>query len=87
MEPTPFHEGLWAFGLGQVSWLPGLPSAPSRSALRVTVAARFLHAPRRASPVTVAGPRRILTGFPSPPTVLFPDPTRCRPPVLVAILR
>ena len=30
MEPTPFHEGLWACGRRQVSWLPGLPSAPSR---------------------------------------------------------
>jgi len=24
-EPTPFHEGLWASGRRQVSWLPGRP--------------------------------------------------------------
>src|SRR6185437_4554985 len=32
MEPTPFHEGLWAFGRRLVSWLPGLPlrAFPSR---------------------------------------------------------
>ena len=30
---------------------------------------------RQASPVTVAGPRRIRTGFPSPPTVERGDPT------------
>ncbi len=64
MEPTPFHEGLWAFGRRQVSWLPGLPlrAFPARR-----VAERWLRAvsaPRWASPVTVAGPRRILTGFP-----------------------
>src|ERR1700704_2160182 len=43
-EPTPFHEGLWAFGRRLVSWLPGLPlrAFPSREA--VPVAARFSRA-------------------------------------------
>src|ERR1039458_5096165 len=66
-EPTPFHEGLWACGRRQVSWLPGPPPAPSRppSADRWLRAACCIDgAPRWASPVTVAGPRRNLTGFP-----------------------
>src|SRR5215207_7242992 len=45
-------------GRRQVSWLPGRPSAPSRPALRSSGSMRS------ASPVTVAGPRRIHTGFP-----------------------
>ena len=48
-------------GRREVSWLPGLPAAPSRVAPSGVV--------RTASPVTVAGPRRISTGFPVPPTL------------------
>ncbi len=46
----------------EVSWLPGLPAAPSRGCSLSGVV-------RTASPVTVAGPRRIHTGFPVPPTL------------------
>src|SRR5438552_18784492 len=68
-EPTPFHEGLWAWVGG---WSPGsraYPFAPSRSAVGGSVAARRAGAPQWASPITVAGPRRALTGLPFPPTL------------------
>jgi hypothetical protein len=62
LEP-PFPRGLSACGRRQVSWLPGAtPSAPFPRRQR-----RPSGLPcgvRRACPVTVAGPRRILTGLP-----------------------
>ena len=51
-------------GRRQVSWLPGPSSTPSRAHGPVARATRLC----TTSPVTVAGPRRIRTGFPSPPT-------------------
>src|SRR5215471_6087177 len=64
----PFHEGLRACGRRQVSWLAGRPSRAFPGRIRaVPVAARCARV-RTASPFTVAGPRRIHTGFPSPPT-------------------
>src|SRR6185437_1687133 len=60
-QPLP-TRALWACGRRQVSWLPGLPSAPSRSAERPISGCAC--APRLASPVTVAGPLRIRNGFP-----------------------
>ena len=59
-------------GRREVSWLPGLPAAPSRVAPSGVV--------RTASPVTVAGPRRISTGFPVPPTLNVAILHRTRPP-------
>jgi hypothetical protein len=67
-EPTPFHEGLWASAGGRSPGSRAYPSAPSRTAAGGSVAA-CSHTQREASPVTVAGPRRTLTGFPLPPTV------------------
>src|SRR6185312_10330817 len=49
MRATPFHEGCWLCGRRLVSWLSGLPPAPSR---RLDVASGCL---RTASPITVAG--------------------------------
>ena len=66
IEPTPFHEGLWALAGGRSPGSRAYPSAPSRSAGGGSVAALTSRSAQRgASPVTVAGPRRILTGFPS----------------------
>src|SRR4051794_13611523 len=60
---TPFHEGCSAFRSEAGLLAPGSDLvAPSRAALRHSDVVR------RASPVTVAGPRRIHTGFPWPPT-------------------
>ena len=59
----PFPRGLSAWGRREVSWLPGLPPAPSRLASRRQWL-RPCGRVRWASPVTVAGPRRIHTGFP-----------------------
>ena len=64
MRATPFHEGLSACGRRLVSWLSGLSVAPSRPA----VAGQW-QSLRLTSPITVAGPRRTPTGFPSPPTL------------------
>ena len=66
---TPFHEGLSALRSELVSWLPGPPAAPSR---RLHDASGLLPP---ASPVTVAGPRRNHTGFPSLSTLDGFDPT------------
>ena len=65
MEPTPFPRGSRdGDGRREVSWLPGSTRfAPSR------IAERSSGSVRGASPVTVAGPRRICTGFPEPPTL------------------
>src|SRR5579875_2060808 len=57
-EPPLSSRAVWALRPEQVSWLSGLPTAPSqRPAAPVAVL-------RPASPMTVAGPRRTLTGFP-----------------------
>ena len=59
----PFPRGcMCVFGRSQVSWLPGLSVAPSQS-LDSSGCASIEHL-RLTSPVTVAGPRRILTGLP-----------------------
>src|SRR4051794_23816443 len=74
LDATPFHEGVRRCGRREVSWLPGLPSAPSR---RVSVADDVrisrgaclgAYVVRRASPVTVAGPG------PGPPRLPLPPP-------------
>jgi len=44
---------------------PG-PTPPRLPDRRWRIGGSRAHAPRRASPVTVAGPRRIRPGFPSP---------------------
>src|SRR5262245_28654980 len=59
IEP-PFLEGLHRLGRGQVSWLPGSSAAPSRE--RCGAPSGWLR--RGFHPVTVAGPRRLLTGLP-----------------------
>jgi len=61
-----------ACGLSAGGRSPGsraYPSAPSRARRRRAGGCVLHGTPRWASPVTVAGPRRIRTGFPSPPTV------------------
>src|SRR3954447_15960330 len=70
LRATPFHEGVIGFAVGGRS--PGSrdrSSAPSR-----TIASPSGRAPPgallRTSPVTVAGPRRIHTGLPEPPTLV-----------------
>jgi hypothetical protein len=50
-------------GRGQVSWLPGWSAAPSRE-LCVSPSGRRKRACGFLRPVTVAGPRRFLTGLP-----------------------
>jgi len=49
---------------GQVSWLPGLPFRAFPDRLGGPVARALARPLQMASPVTVAGPRRIRTGFP-----------------------
>ncbi len=50
-------------GRGQVSWLPGWLAAPSQG-LCVAPSGWRVTRPRLPFPVTVAGPRRFLTGLP-----------------------
>src|SRR6476661_5072730 len=65
MEPPLSTRACGLVGRGQVSWLPGLPAAPSRPHGCGGQWLRALSdALRLASPITVAGPRRTLTGFP-----------------------
>ena len=79
MEPPLSTRAIWASRSGQVSWLPGLPprAFPDRRGRSSGPSAAALV--RGASPVTVAGPRRTLTGFPRPPTLNFADGTLARP--------
>jgi hypothetical protein len=69
MRATPFHEGFEAVRSELVSWLTGLPVTPSR---RLDGTSGLL---QPASPITVAGPHRNLTGFPSLPTSDARDPS------------
>src|SRR3954453_12244426 len=47
LRATPFHEGVWACGRRQVSWLPGLPLSAFPARVAVPVAA--LHLARAAA--------------------------------------
>jgi cob(I)alamin adenosyltransferase len=60
-ESHPFPRGLRACGRREVSWLPGLPLRAFPVPMSGPVARCACGG---ASPVTVAGPRRIHTGFP-----------------------
>ena len=70
MRATPFHEGIsaWRSATGLLADGPTSRAFPATRRHQW----RFL---RLASPITVAGPRRIFTGFPSPPTLNDRDRT------------
>src|SRR5450755_539730 len=63
MRATPFREGIlaWRSEAGLLAY------GPTSRAFPVAARHQWLVL-RLASPITVAGPRRIFTGFPSPPT-------------------
>ena len=61
---TPFHEGFRLGGRREVSWLPGPPVRAFPGRAWRSSGCGLDGRVRWASPVTVAGPRRIRTGFP-----------------------
>ena len=64
MRPPLSTRAYRAVRSGQVSWLPGLPPRAFPGRRRRSSGSSAVALLRVASPVTVAGPRRIRTGFP-----------------------